>query len=217
MGTSKDWVHLHADNFAYTSVPPKVAVKLDGWVKSTVTNPQTPVAGNSGTAMPVAPVAPGKATITCTKGTTKKTVTGTKPVCPSGYKMQPSAAQKQMTATITCVKGTTKKTVTGIKPQCPSGYKMTSVTPSQPVTPAQPDKQAASPVLPAENSNGLEPLPNNPNADITITCTKGAESKQVTGKSPVQCPVGYQMKPMQPGQPPQPGQPNQPGTPPISG
>jgi hypothetical protein len=57
-----------------------------------------------------------------------------------------------------------------------------------------------------------------PNADITITCTKGSESKQVTGKSPVQCPTGYQMKPMQPGQPGQPGTPPmQPGTPPIPG
>jgi len=208
LGTSKDWVHLHADNFAYTSVPPKVAVKLDGWVKSAVSNPQTPAAGNSGTAKPVAPVAPGKVTITCIKGTAKKTVTGTKPVCPSGYKMQPTAAQKQAPATITCVKGTTKKIVTGVKPQCPSGYKMTTVTPSQPVAPAQPEQLADSPVQPSANSGGADPLPNNPNADITITCTKGSESKQVTGKSPVQCPTGYQMKPMQPGQPGQMMDPN---------
>jgi len=52
--------------------------------------------------------------------------------------------------------------------------------------------------------------PEDPNADITITCTKGSESKQVTGKSPVQCPTGYQMQPMQPMQPGQPQQPAKP-------
>jgi hypothetical protein len=228
LGTSKDWVHLHADNFAYTSVPPKVAVKLEGWVKSATSNTQTPSAENSATAKPVAPVVPGKITITCIKGTNKKTVTGTKPVCPSGYKMQQTTAQKQSPATITCVKGTSKKTVTGVKPQCPSGYKITSDTATQPVATAQPGQEILTPVLPAGNTSGLDPLavnplPINPNADITITCTKGTESKQVTGKSPVQCPAGYQMKPMQPGQPgqpglaPLPGAPTQPGSPPIPG
>jgi hypothetical protein len=85
---------------------------------------------------------------------------------------------------------------------------MTTVTPSQPVAPAQPEQLADSPVQPSANSGGADPLPNNPNADITITCTKGSESKQVTGKSPVQCPTGYQMKPMQPGQPGQMMDPN---------
>ena len=92
---------------------------------------------------------------------------------------------------------------------------MTTVMPSQPVAPAQPEQQADSPVQPSANSGGPDPLPNNPNADITITCTKGSESKQVTGKSPVQCPAGYQMKPMAPGQPGMPSQPLDPFQPGI--
>ena len=76
-------------------------------------------------------------------------------------------------------------------PQAPAGQ------PGTPNQPGQPQPNGPAPQF-------------DPNADITITCTKGAESKQVTGKSPVQCPSGYQMKPMGPGQP---GTPNQPGQP----
>ena len=225
LGSNKEWVNLHADNFMYTGAPPTVSVKLDGWAKSTSAATKAPSnSGNQGAAP--APAA-GKVTITCIKGSTKKLVTGVKPQCPSGYKMQNSTAPaaQQVQVTVTCTKGTTKKTVTGVKPQCPAGYKMSAATPVKaPSAPAQPAAQQPNapadmpaPQAPAgqpgtPNQPG-QPQPNgpapqfDPNADITITCTKGAESKQVTGKSPVQCPSGYQMKPMGPGQPGAPGQP----------
>lgn len=230
LGTNKDWVNLHADNFEYTGAPPTVSVKLDGWVKSTSanSNTQSPNAGSQG-ATPNSPATVGgKVTITCVKGSTKKQVTGVKPQCPSGYKMQSSniPANQQVQVTVTCTKGTAKKTVTGIKPQCPAGYKMSAATPvKQPQPPAQPSAEQPSAPLDAPAAQSPAGQPNSPNqpgqaqpggpnppvfdpnADITITCIKGTESKQVTGKSPVQCPSGYQMKPMQPGQPGVPGQP----------
>jgi len=205
LGSNKNWVNLHADNFTYTGAPPTVSVKLEGWVKSSSeVTPKTPSnSGNQATPVPSS----GKVTITCIKGTTKKQVTGVKPKCPSGYKMKntnaPAAQQGQVT--VTCTKGTTKKTVTGVKPQCPAGYKMSAPTP--PKEPAQPAAQQpdAPGDMPAPPNKPAQPSPGapqfDPNADITITCTKGDESKQVTGKSPVQCPSGYQMKPMGPGQP----------------
>ena len=224
LGSNKDWVNLHADNFTYTGAPPTVSVKLEGWSKSTsaATNttpsntgnqPATPVAPTPVAPTPAAPnPATGKLTITCIKGTTKKLVTGVKPKCPSGYKMQntPASAAQQVQVTVTCTKGTTKKTVTGIKPQCPTGYKMSAATPVK--APSAPAKPAAE--QPGNPNQPAKPQPNapapqfDPNAELTITCIKGAESKQVTGKSPVQCPSGYQMKPMEPGQPGQ--QPNAP-------
>jgi len=217
LGSNKDWVNLHADNFMYTGAPPTVSVKLDGWAKSTsATTTKTP--SNTGNQAVTPSPSAGKVTITCIKGTTKKLVTAVKPQCPSGYKMQNTAAPavQQVQVTVTCTKGTTKKTVTGIKPQCPAGYKMSSATPvNAPTAPAQPAAQQ--PEAPANMPAPNAPAPQfDPNADITITCIKGTESKQVTGKSPVQCPSGYQMKPMGPGQPGVPGQPldpNQPGPP----
>ena len=143
-------------------------------------------------------------------------------------------AAQQVQVTVTCIKGATKKIVTGVKPQCPAGYKMSAATPAKaPPVPAQPAAQQpeAPADMPAPQSPAgqpgtqnqpTKPQPNapapqfDPNADITITCVKGAESKQVTGKSPVQCPSGYQMKPMAPGQlgmPSQPLDPFQPGIP----
>ena len=116
-----------------------------------------------------------------------------------------ASAAQQMQATVTCTKGTTKKTVTGVKPKCPAGYKMSAPAPVK--APAQPAPQqpGAPGDLPAPTNKPAQPSPGapkfDPNADITITCTKGAESKEVTGKSPVQCPSGYQMKPMGPSQP----------------
>ena len=133
-------------------------------------------------------------------------------------------AAQQVKVTVTCTKGTTKKTVTGVKPQCPAGYKMSAATPSK--APAQPAPQQPSapgempaPQVPVGQPNQPnqpnQPLPGapkfDPNADITITCTKGAGSKEVTGKSPVQCPSGYQMKPMGPMGPMGPSQPGGPG------
>jgi hypothetical protein len=216
LGSNKEWVNLHADNFMYTGAPPTVSVKLDGWAKSTsAATTKTPSnTGNQGAAP--APAA-GKVTITCIKGSAKKLVTGVKPQCPSGYKMQNSnaPAAQQVQVTVTCTKGTTKKTVTGVKPQCPAGYKMSAATPVKaPQAPAQPAAQQ--PDAPADMPSPQAPAQQfDPNADITITCTKGAESKQVTGKSPVQCPSGYQMKPMGPGQPGAPGQPLDPVQPGI--
>ena len=226
LGSNKEWVNLHADNFMYTGAPPTVSVKLEGWAKSTsATTTKTP--SNAGNQAAAPSPSDGKVTITCIKGTTKKLVTAVKPQCPSGYKMQNTAAPaaQQAQVTITCTKGTTKKTVTGVKPQCPAGYKMSAATPGKaPSTPAQPAAQQpdAPADMPAPQSPAGQPgTPNqpgqqqpnapapqfDPNADITITCTKGTESKQVTGKSPVQCPSGYQMKPMEPGQPGLPMQP----------
>ena len=99
--------------------------------------------------------------------------------------------------TITCTKGSESKQVTGKSPvQCPNGYQM---KPMQPGPPNQPQ--------PGQPNQPQPGQPIDPNADITITCTKGSDSKQVTGKSPVQCPTGYQMQPMQPGQPQQPARP----------
>ena len=220
LGSNKDWVNLHADNFTYTDAPPTVSVKLEGWVKSTsAVAPKSPVnPGNQATVQQPPVPASGKATITCIKGTTKKQVTGVKPQCPSGYKMQNAPVAQQAKITVTCTKGTTKKTVTGVKPQCPAGYKMSTPTPAKnPAAPVQPaDQKPDSPAdMPVPQAPAGQPgVPNqpgapqfDPNADITITCTKGTESKQVTGKSPVQCPSGYQMKPMGPGQPGAPGQP----------
>ena len=238
LGTNKDWVNLHADNFEYTGAPPTVSVKLDGWVKSTSANSNapTPNSGAQGSTPSVPNSGGGKVTITCVKGSTKKQVTGVKPKCPSGYKMQnfSAPAAQQVQVTVTCTKGATKKIVTGVKPQCPAGYKMSAATPvkapSVPAQPAaqQPDAPADMPApqspagQPGTPNQPTKPQPNapapqfDPNADITITCIKGAESKQVTGKSPVQCPSGYQMKPMGPGQPGMPGlplDPVQPGIP----
>ena len=207
LGTNKEWVYLHANNFAFTGAPPTVSVKLEGWKKATTptqptppnapnqpnqpnqptppnqpnkpTPPNQPTPPNAPT-QPTPPNAPtqptpptpssasdAKVTITCIKGTTKKTVTGLKPTCPTGYKMQ--AAQ----VTITCTKGTVSKKVTGTKPQCPTGYKM-SVS-------------ATNPTPQIGNSTPG-------NGETTITCVKGGDEKKVTGKIPVQCPEGYQMQ-----------------------
>jgi hypothetical protein len=186
LGTNKEWVYLHANNFAFTGAPPTVSVKLEGWKKATTptqptppNQPTQPTPPNQPT-QPTPPNAPtqptpptpssasdAKVTITCIKGTTKKTVTGLKPTCPTGYKMQ--AAQ----VTITCTKGKVSKKVTGTKPQCPTGYKM-SVS-------------ATNPTPQIGNSTPG-------NGETTITCVKGGDVKKVTGKIPVQCPEGYQMQ-----------------------
>lgn len=213
LGQFKDWVNLHADNFVYENTPPTVKVKLEGWSKTAATGTSSSGVSQPNQSSPGKIAAPstGQATITCIKGTAKKTVTGTKPVCPTGYKIQAAPGQVAPQVTITCIKGTTKKTVSGTKPVCPKGYKMSVEKPTvqapvvqQPVEPASTQSNQPNQPQPGQ--------PNEPNGDITITCTNGSESKQVTGKSPVQCPSGYQMKPMQPGQPnqPQPGQPMDP-------
>lgn len=179
LGQNKDWVNLHADNFVYQNTPPTVKVRLEGWTKSTSAETSSSAAKPPTQSSPSKATAPaaGKVTITCLKGTTKKTVTGTKPVCPKGFKLSATKPVAQSSAA------------------------------QQPVDQAKNspvDPVSTSPVDPVSTQPGQ---PGNPNADITITCTKGSESKQVTGKSPVQCPAGYQMKPMLPMQPGQPLQP----------
>jgi hypothetical protein len=184
LGQFKDWVNLHADNFVFESTPPTVKVKLEGWTKSagagTSTLPASPP--NKSSPGKVAAPTSGQATITCIKGTTKKTVTGTKPVCPTGYKMS-----------------VTKPTAQAPAVQQPVDQGNNQPQPEQPNRPQ-----------PGQPNQPQPGQPIDPNADITITCTKGSDSKQVTGKSPVQCPTGYQMQPMQPGQPGQPQQPARP-------
>jgi Domain of unknown function (DUF3472) len=53
-------------------------------------------------------------TITCLKGTQSRIVSGVKPRCPSGFKIQ---------KTIVCVKGKEIQRVSAITPRCPAGYK----------------------------------------------------------------------------------------------
>ena len=81
--------------------------------------------------------------LTCTKGATKKTVTGTSPTCPSGFKqaakvvvkavVTPSAIRPSQTKvsikpsatkTISCSKGSSIIKVVGNAPICPKGYKL---------------------------------------------------------------------------------------------
>jgi len=61
------WLSLTANNFQFSS--PIIQVKLSQDAPAVIT-----------------PATPAKSTITCVKGKTIKTVTGVKPVCPTGYK-----------------------------------------------------------------------------------------------------------------------------------
>jgi hypothetical protein len=62
------WMNLSASNFTFSD--PTIRIKLTQ---------------EKAAAKPTA-VSPKKITITCVKGKTKKVVTGTKPVCPAGFK-----------------------------------------------------------------------------------------------------------------------------------
>jgi hypothetical protein len=53
-------------------------------------------------------------TITCLKGTQSRIVTGVKPKCPTGFKIQ---------KTIVCVKGKEIQRVSAVTPRCPAGFK----------------------------------------------------------------------------------------------
>jgi hypothetical protein len=64
------WLYLTANNFQFSS--PIIQVKL---------SQDAPAAST-----PAAPATPAKTTITCVKGKTTKSVSGIKPVCPTGYK-----------------------------------------------------------------------------------------------------------------------------------
>lgn len=80
---SGGWLHLSANNFTFSS--PTVKVKLTQEAPTptpVVTSSPTPSA-----TQPAAPVAASKkSTITCIKGKSTKSVTATKPTCPTGYK-----------------------------------------------------------------------------------------------------------------------------------
>jgi hypothetical protein len=69
------WMNLSANNFTFSD--PTIRIKLTQEKATATTKPSV--------ANPVK-VSPKNVTITCVKGKTKKVVTGTKPVCPAGYK-----------------------------------------------------------------------------------------------------------------------------------
>ena len=81
------WMNLSANNFTFSD--PTIKIKLtQEKVVAKPTPSATPIATPSVTPSTAAPskVAVKKISITCVKGKTKKVVTGTKPVCPAGYK-----------------------------------------------------------------------------------------------------------------------------------
>jgi len=76
------WMNLSANNFTFSD--PTIRIKL---TQEKAAAKPTPTA--SATPSPTASkVAASKITITCIKGKLKKVLTGTKPVCPIGYKKQ---------------------------------------------------------------------------------------------------------------------------------
>jgi hypothetical protein len=76
------WMNLSANNFTFSD--PTIRIKL---TQEKAAAMPTPTA--SATPSPTASkVSVSKITITCIKGKLKKVVTGTKPVCPTGYKKQ---------------------------------------------------------------------------------------------------------------------------------
>jgi hypothetical protein len=82
------WLYLSANGFTFSS--PTIQVKLSQDAPaSTATPSPAPAVSESAAPAPMAtkaPAVPKKASITCVKGKTIKTVTGVKPVCPTGYK-----------------------------------------------------------------------------------------------------------------------------------
>jgi hypothetical protein len=84
------WMNLSANNFTFSD--PTIRIKLtQEKVVAKPTPSATPVATPVATPSAAPSAAPSnaavkKVTITCIKGKTKKVVTGTKPVCPAGYK-----------------------------------------------------------------------------------------------------------------------------------
>ena len=78
LSIQKGWMNLSANNFTFSD--PTIRIKL---TQEKVAATPTPSATPSPTP---SKAAVKKVTITCIKGKTKKVVTGTKPVCPTGYK-----------------------------------------------------------------------------------------------------------------------------------
>jgi hypothetical protein len=89
LSEANGWLKMSAKGFSYSN--PTIKVKLTQDAPAPVASPSpsaspsaTPVAQAS--SAPVAPKVPSKTMITCIKGKATKTVTGVKPVCPTGYK-----------------------------------------------------------------------------------------------------------------------------------
>lgn len=94
VGESNGWLHLSAKGFEFSS--PTVSVNLQQDQPSPAPSPSASPSATSTPAASQATPAPSKtpaalnnqrmSTITCVKGKVKKSVTGTKPSCPAGYK-----------------------------------------------------------------------------------------------------------------------------------
>ena len=75
------WMNLSASNFTFSD--PTIRIKLTQ--EKAAAKPIPAATAKPSTADPVK-VSPKKITITCVKGSVKKAITGTKPICPAGYK-----------------------------------------------------------------------------------------------------------------------------------
>ena len=85
VGEKDGWLYLSANNFEFSS--PTVQVKLT----QDAPGPAPTASAAPANPAPSAPATPTaaplkKITITCIKGKTSKTVSGVKPICPSGFK-----------------------------------------------------------------------------------------------------------------------------------
>ena len=85
------WMNLSANNFTFSA--PTIRIKLSQEKAAAKPAPSASASASpsaSASASPVAvaqsKVAPSKISITCVNGSKKKIVTGTKPLCPAGYK-----------------------------------------------------------------------------------------------------------------------------------
>jgi hypothetical protein len=92
MKESDGWIYLRASGFTFSN--PTISVKINQAVEPAPVASMNPTPSTS-PAPSVAPSTPAvtvvkpavkQVTITCVKGKTSKKVSGTKPVCPSGYK-----------------------------------------------------------------------------------------------------------------------------------
>lgn len=94
--TDKDWIDLRAYGFTYSSPAIKISMERPEAIQPVATQTPTPKPSSTASAQATpttikpTPVAAAKKTITCIKGKVTKKVTGTKPKCPSGYKIKSS-------------------------------------------------------------------------------------------------------------------------------
>ena len=89
VGEKDGWLYLSANNFEFSS--PTVQVKLTQDAPAPAPTPTASESAAPANPTPSAPATPTaaplkKITITCVKGKTSKTVSGVKPICPSGFK-----------------------------------------------------------------------------------------------------------------------------------